>query len=187
MRHRDLSATAQTINQRGVTIVPLDVKVLEDGEIYIRAKDPAYANPGPDEVQQFAKVNNNPGQGEEIEMSAQKRSSSIGNKMPGDQRMRSSYQKLTMMTCLLVSSLCFNVFAQDATENQSLSPETEMAIMKVMNLENRIQTLQTVPVKMTDNELAGHFSGTWICFTTMRLNGQLGRGHHGNQTRTRRG
>ena len=48
--------------------------------------------------------------------------------------------------------------------------------MRVMNLENRIQTLQTVPVKMTDNELAGHFSGTWICFTTMRLNGQLGRG-----------
>ena len=51
-----------------------------------------------------------------------------------------------------------------------------MAIMRVMNLENRIQTLQTVPAKMTDNELAGHFSGTWICFTTMRLNGQLGRG-----------
>ena len=59
---------------------------------------------------------------------------------------------------------------------QPLSPETEMAIMRVMNLENRIQTLQTVPAKMTDNELAGHFSGTWICFTTMRLNGQLGRG-----------
>ena len=51
-----------------------------------------------------------------------------------------------------------------------------MAIMRVMNLENRIQTLQTVPAKMTDSELAGHFSGTWICFTTMRLNGQLGRG-----------
>ncbi len=59
---------------------------------------------------------------------------------------------------------------------QPLSPETEMAIMRVMNHENRIQTLQTVPVKMTDNELAGHFSGTWLCFTTMRLNGQLGRG-----------
>jgi hypothetical protein len=29
--------------------------VLEDGAIYIRAKDPAYANPGPDEVQQFTK------------------------------------------------------------------------------------------------------------------------------------
>lgn len=90
--------------------------------------------------------------------------------------MKSNDQKLTMMTCLLVSSLCFNVFAQDATENQPLSPETEMAIMRVMNLENRIQTLQTVPAKMTNNELAGHFSGTWICFTTMRLNGQLGRG-----------
>ena len=50
---------------------------------------------------------------------------------------------------------------------QSLAPETEMAIMRVMNLESRIQTLQTVPVGMTNNELARHFSGTWICFTTM--------------------
>ena len=90
--------------------------------------------------------------------------------------MKSNAQKLTMMTCLLASSLCSNGFAQDATETQPLSPEDEMAIMKVMNLENRIQTLQTVPAKMTDDELAGHFSGTWICFTTMRLNGQLGRG-----------
>ena len=81
-----------------------------------------------------------------------------------------------MITCLLASSLCFNVLAQDTAENQPLSPEDEMAIMKVMNLENRIQTLQTVPAKMTDNEIANHFSGTWICFTTMRLNGQLGRG-----------
>ena len=65
---------------------------------------------------------------------------------------------------------------QSEKPGQTLSPETEMAIMRVMNLENRIQTLQTVPVKMTENELAGHFTGTWICFTTMRLNGQLGRG-----------
>jgi beta-xylosidase len=50
---RDLSETAQTINQRGTTIVPLEVKTLPDGEIYIRAKDPAYATPGPDEVQKF--------------------------------------------------------------------------------------------------------------------------------------
>lgn len=50
---RDLIGTAQTVNERGTTIVPLDVKVLADGEIYIRAKDPAYAVPGPDEVQQF--------------------------------------------------------------------------------------------------------------------------------------
>ncbi len=50
---RDLSETAQTINQRGTTIVPLDVKILPNGDIRIRAKDPAYANPGPDEAQQF--------------------------------------------------------------------------------------------------------------------------------------
>lgn len=50
---RDLSNDAQTINQRGLTIVPLEVKTLEDGEIYIRAQDPAYATPGPDEVQKF--------------------------------------------------------------------------------------------------------------------------------------
>lgn len=50
---RDLSATAQTINQRGTTIVPLEVKILEDGAIFIRAKDPAYKNPGPDEAQNF--------------------------------------------------------------------------------------------------------------------------------------
>jgi hypothetical protein len=50
---RDLSETAQTINQRGTTIVPLDVNLLPSGEIYIRARDPAYATPGPDEMQHF--------------------------------------------------------------------------------------------------------------------------------------
>lgn len=50
---RDLSETAQTINQRGTTIVPLEVRILEDGDVYIRAKDPAYMNPGPDENQNF--------------------------------------------------------------------------------------------------------------------------------------
>jgi xylan 1,4-beta-xylosidase len=50
---RDLGVTAQTINKRGTTIVPLEVKVQPDGDIYIRAKDPAYANPGPDEAHKF--------------------------------------------------------------------------------------------------------------------------------------
>ncbi len=50
---RDLSENAQTINEQGVTIVPLDVRVLDDGDVYIRAKDPAYATPGPDEAQKF--------------------------------------------------------------------------------------------------------------------------------------
>jgi xylan 1,4-beta-xylosidase len=49
----DLGDNAQTINQRGVTIVPLNVKIQEDGEIYIRAIDSAYATAGPDEVQKF--------------------------------------------------------------------------------------------------------------------------------------
>lgn len=49
----DLSQTAQTINQQGTTIVPLEVKFLDNGELYIRAKDPAYAVPGPDENQKF--------------------------------------------------------------------------------------------------------------------------------------
>ena len=48
---RDLSENAQTVNQRGTTIVPLEVKIQSDGDIYIRAKDPAYATPGPDENQ----------------------------------------------------------------------------------------------------------------------------------------
>jgi hypothetical protein len=51
---RDLSEDAQTINQRGLTIVPLDVKVQNDGNIYLRAIDPAYGTPGPDEAQKFS-------------------------------------------------------------------------------------------------------------------------------------
>ena len=53
INQRDLSENAQTINEQGVTIVPLDVRVLDDGEVFIRAKDPAYAMPGPDEAQAF--------------------------------------------------------------------------------------------------------------------------------------
>ncbi len=50
---RDLAGDAQTINPQGVTIVPLDVRQTADGDVEVRAKDPAYAHPGPDEVQQF--------------------------------------------------------------------------------------------------------------------------------------
>ncbi|MFN3193794.1 MAG: family 43 glycosylhydrolase [Aureliella sp.] len=50
---RDIGDNARTINEQGVTIVPLDVRMLDNGEVYIRAKDPAYANPGPDEAQKF--------------------------------------------------------------------------------------------------------------------------------------
>ena len=42
-----------TFNEQGVTIVPLEVRILDDGDVYIRAKDPDYAIPGPEEVQDF--------------------------------------------------------------------------------------------------------------------------------------
>jgi arylsulfatase len=51
---RDIGDTAKTINQRGTTLVPMDVRLLDDGELHIRAKDPDYANPGPDEAQKFS-------------------------------------------------------------------------------------------------------------------------------------
>lgn len=50
---RNLAETAQTINEQGVTIVPLDVRTLEGGDVLIRPLDPAYATPGPDEAQDF--------------------------------------------------------------------------------------------------------------------------------------
>ncbi len=50
---RDLSGNAQTINEQGVTIVPLEVKLLDSGDVKIRVLDRAYATPGPDEVQDF--------------------------------------------------------------------------------------------------------------------------------------
>ena len=50
---RPLPDTAYTINKMGTTIVPLEVKIQKDGDIYIRAKDPDYATPGPEEVQKF--------------------------------------------------------------------------------------------------------------------------------------
>ncbi len=50
---RDLREAAQTINRQGTTLVPLQVQVLPDGDVRVRALDPAYAVPGPDEVQVF--------------------------------------------------------------------------------------------------------------------------------------
>ncbi len=50
---KDLSDNAKTINEQGVTIVPLDIQTLDNGEVYIRAKDPTYTTPGPDESQKF--------------------------------------------------------------------------------------------------------------------------------------
>jgi arylsulfatase len=50
---RDLRENAMTINKQGVTLVPLNVEILADGDVKISAIDPDYAVPGPDEVQKF--------------------------------------------------------------------------------------------------------------------------------------
>ena len=49
---RDLSDSAYTINKQGLTLVPMQIK-MQDGDVRVRAKDPAYAAPGPEEVQEF--------------------------------------------------------------------------------------------------------------------------------------
>ena len=53
IQQSDLSDNAYSINAQGVTLVPLQVSVDEDGEILIRAKDDRYSSPGPDEAQSF--------------------------------------------------------------------------------------------------------------------------------------
>ncbi len=49
---KDLSDSAYTINQQGLTLVPMEIKLV-DGEVTVRAKDPDYRFPGPEEMQQF--------------------------------------------------------------------------------------------------------------------------------------
>lgn len=49
----DVGNNARTVNEQGVTIVPLDVRVLDDGDVSIRVKAPDDAYPGPDESQSF--------------------------------------------------------------------------------------------------------------------------------------
>ena len=50
---RDLSADAQTINEQGLTIVPMELRTSATGEVLVRARDARYAKPGPDEAQKF--------------------------------------------------------------------------------------------------------------------------------------
>jgi xylan 1,4-beta-xylosidase len=48
-----LADTAYTLNRQGTTLVPLEVTIAPDGDVTIRAKDPRYASPGPEEIQKF--------------------------------------------------------------------------------------------------------------------------------------
>ncbi len=51
---------AESMNKQGLTLVPMDIH-MENGDIVVRAKDPLYANPGKDEVQDFSGTGNIPG------------------------------------------------------------------------------------------------------------------------------
>ncbi len=53
IENRNLAASAYTINQRGLSLVPLDVYTSDQGELIIRAIPSAYSTPGPDEMQEF--------------------------------------------------------------------------------------------------------------------------------------
>jgi arylsulfatase len=48
-----LPDTAYTLNRQGLTLVPMEVRILDDGDVSVRALDPDYAKPGPEEVQKF--------------------------------------------------------------------------------------------------------------------------------------
>lgn len=49
---RDLSDSAYTINKKGLTLVPLEIKEV-DGELIVQAKDSNYQTPGQEEMQKF--------------------------------------------------------------------------------------------------------------------------------------
>jgi xylan 1,4-beta-xylosidase len=51
-RKNDLSQSAYTLNKQGLTLVPMDIKMV-NGEVVVRALDPDYAIPGTEEVQKF--------------------------------------------------------------------------------------------------------------------------------------
>ena len=48
----DLSQTAYTINKQGLTLVPMEIKMV-DGDVVVYAKDEDYRYPGNEEVQKF--------------------------------------------------------------------------------------------------------------------------------------
>jgi arylsulfatase len=50
---KNLDDNAYTINEQGVTLVPLDVNILPGGDVEIHSPAPRYKYPGPEEVQKF--------------------------------------------------------------------------------------------------------------------------------------
>lgn len=51
-RSLDVSTTAYTLNKQGLTLVPIEIQMI-DGKVKVWAKDPDYREPGKEEIQQF--------------------------------------------------------------------------------------------------------------------------------------
>ena len=83
---------------------------------------------------------------------------------------------LVIIAFLVLPQFNVAVFAQEKSE-QFLDPELEMAIIRQLNLEERIANRQPFLLKNSEELIGGEdVSGEWICFTTMYLNGPTGRG-----------
>ena len=86
---------------------------------------------------------------------------------------------LTITGLLLLATMSGAVQSAPAAEKpgQSLTPELEMAVIRQLNLEDRIATRQAVLPKRAEGQDGGaDVSGEWVCFTTMFLNGPTGKG-----------
>jgi hypothetical protein len=86
---------------------------------------------------------------------------------------------LTITGLLLLATMSGAVQSAPAAEKpgQLLAPELEMAVIRQLNLEDRIATRQAVLPKRAEGQDGGaDVSGEWVCFTTMYLNGPTGKG-----------
>ena len=86
---------------------------------------------------------------------------------------------VAIISFLLFTMISATAQSKPANEKsgQPLTPELEMAIIRQLNLEERIANRQPFLLKNSEELIGGEdVSGEWICFTTMYLNGPTGRG-----------
>jgi Ca2+-binding EF-hand superfamily protein len=86
---------------------------------------------------------------------------------------------LTITGLLLLATMSGSAQSAPAAEKpgQLLAPELEMAVIRQLNLGDRIATRQAVLPKRAEGQDGGaDVSGEWVCFTTMFLNGPTGKG-----------
>jgi len=86
---------------------------------------------------------------------------------------------LTITGLLLLVTMSGAAQSAPAAEKpgQLLAPELEMAVIRQLNLEDRIANRQAVLPRRAEGQDGGaDVSGEWVCFTTMFLNGPTGKG-----------